>query len=111
MLPRLSGVIVPQRQNPALLRLVSLRWLGMVVALGVPRLTPRGAWLPLHQRPLWLLLCPGFASKEQRCCPFWDEVTRPIRGDNLTSEVAVTSSPSQAGVVGARVLSHRRGQR
>lgn len=43
MLPRLSGVIVPQRQNAALLRLVSLRWLGMVVALGVPRLTPAGS--------------------------------------------------------------------
>lgn len=39
-------------------------------------------------------------------CSFWDEVTHPIRGDNLTSEVAITSSPSQAGAGGARVPSH-----
>ena len=42
--------------------------------------------------------------------PVWDEVKHPIRGDNVTSEVAVTFSPSQAGAVGARVLARRRGQ-
>lgn len=114
MLLQLSGVIVPKRQNPSLAQAGVTAVAGhRGTPWGVPRLSP-----PACPPPSWEHGCvsvsdhfgcfnapartPGKQGAE--VLPVWDEVTCPIRGDSLTSEVAITSSPSQAGAVGAWVL-------